>query len=507
MFSPQKLHPISYLSKVFKAIKDNILQIGLASFLFFKDGIPKSFSWAMIGELLLPIALFVFALITIIIAVVDTIRTRYWIENDQLMVRTGLFSTKVKSLYISRIQTVETTQNIINQLFGGVILNVKTAGDGVTLDTIAVDDAQALKDYLETKKYDLNQDSNQSMEEDVAKSHGGRSVFNEVYQLKSKDILLMSITGGAMGTVLAILLGIYSQLSEVFNVDKYLDPIAKQVANDVVFLVLIGIVLVIFSYIIGIFITALKYYHYELSYDGERLKIKHGLLERKEQIVIVKQIQSISERKSFLRQLLGFTSFKATIQSEDVSSENTSNLLGRVEILPFVKRKEGLDVMKRLIPSYSYEEVTPVIPKRSYRRYVQWYVLLVVIVTSIVQYYWWNYTWIVGGIITLLIFLSGYIRYKYAGYRLERNQLTIRSIGIFGSHTHFIKEEQIIEVALLDHYFMNRANLMHLNVSNSAGMMKESVGLKMMDRKDAQTIYDWFKRKEIADNVAAGQES
>ncbi|TDM10490.1 PH domain-containing protein [Macrococcus lamae] len=485
MSEPQKLHPVTYLSQIFKAIKDNLFTIGIALFLAFKDGIDFS-NW---GELIVPGVLLLFTVISIITAVVDALKTTYWIEDDKLIMKSGVFTTTVKELYISRIQSIEVTKNVVNQIIGGVVLDVKTPGEGVKLDSIAESSAQELTHYLETrKKLLLNEDSS---EDDTIENNAEQ--FNEVYSLKAKDILLMSVTSGAMGTVLAVTAGLYTQLDEVFDLSGKIAPIEKLVADSIIFLVGTVVAVLLLSYIIGILITALKYHHYQLTYDGERLKITHGLFERKEKIIIVDQIQAVTEEKSFLRQLIGFTSFKATITSD---AEELEELLGTVEVLPFIKRQEGIDVMRQLVPEYHYDDVDRIIPRRSLRRYFQVSWLLIIILTSIVQYYLFDKAWIIGLVLLGITGLSAWMRYKFSGYRITDDQITIRSVGLLTSRTAMIKEDKMIAVKIQDNFFMKRVRLANVEVKNSAGSIHASSELKMTDISDAERIYAWFMHKE-----------
>ena len=50
---------------------------------------------------------------------------------------TGIFNKERKELDISRIQSVDTSQDIINQIVGGVQLQIKTPSDGLELSTIS----------------------------------------------------------------------------------------------------------------------------------------------------------------------------------------------------------------------------------------------------------------------------------------------------------------------------------------------------------------------------------
>ncbi|TDL96821.1 hypothetical protein ERX27_07275 [Macrococcus brunensis] len=484
MSETRRLHPITYLSKIFKSVKDNFLTILLAGFLFLKNG----FNLNDIGDLIFPGILLFFAVISIVLGIIEALTTTYWIADDKLFVKSGILSVTTKELYIARIQSVETTRNIVNQIFGGVILDIKTPGDGIKLDTISKRAADELTHYLETRKNNLG---------DAVEEVHQPSAFQSYYQLKFKDIMLMSVTSGAMGTVLAVVFGLYSQVDEILHISERLSPLQKEIGSSFYSIAVTVILGLLLSYIIGIFVTALKYFNYELTYDGERLKIRHGLFEVKERIVVVKQIQAVEEKKSFLRQWLGYTSFRVTITSDAALESEDDNVLGQIDVLPFIKRKEGLQVMAQLVPDYYYNEVERIIPKRSLRRYIQWYWLVIIVATGLVQYYLFDKAWIFGVVLLILTFISGWMRYRYSGYEIQDNQITVRETGLFSSTIYQLKEDRLISVHVTDHYFLEKAHLASIVLRVSAGSLFTDASLKLVERADAERIYDWFLEKEV----------
>ena len=81
--------------------------------------------------------LFIFFLISFIGQILKVNQTRYWIENNHFILTTGIFNKERKELDISRIQSVDTSQSMINQIVGGVQLQIKTPSDGIELSTIS----------------------------------------------------------------------------------------------------------------------------------------------------------------------------------------------------------------------------------------------------------------------------------------------------------------------------------------------------------------------------------
>ena len=126
MYSPQKLHPISYIDGLISVIKSNFIVIII--FLFnIKDFKYDDFSSYIPGIMTL-----IFS-IGFIHNIIKVYNTRYWIEEDHFILTTGVFNKERKELNISRIQSADTSQGLINQIVGGVELIIKTPSDGIEL--------------------------------------------------------------------------------------------------------------------------------------------------------------------------------------------------------------------------------------------------------------------------------------------------------------------------------------------------------------------------------------
>lgn len=85
MFNPQKLHPISYVSGLLQSIKSNLFPLIIGIFLVIRSGFDNIF------ELIFPGAILIFSVLGTITKSIKIYKTRYWIENDQLIMTWGVF--------------------------------------------------------------------------------------------------------------------------------------------------------------------------------------------------------------------------------------------------------------------------------------------------------------------------------------------------------------------------------------------------------------------------------
>ncbi|WP_157952342.1 PH domain-containing protein [Staphylococcus agnetis] len=196
MYNPQKLHPISYITGLIEAIKQNIFVFII--FIFFQ---LDSFKWYDIWSYVVPGIFFIVFLISFCINIVRVYKTRYWIEDDYFIVTTGVFNLERKELHIKRIQSIDANQSIINRIFGGVNLQLKTPSDSIELDTITQLQSERIREEVEKVKGHLHQTSQQEyLENTVSNAHYEAEVL---FTLSTKNLLFMAMTSGAILVTLA----------------------------------------------------------------------------------------------------------------------------------------------------------------------------------------------------------------------------------------------------------------------------------------------------------------
>ncbi|MDT4036589.1 PH domain-containing protein, partial [Staphylococcus hominis] len=129
--------------------------------------------------------------------------TRYWIENDQFIVTSGWLNKKRKELNLNRIQSLDTTQGLLNQLVGGVRLQIKTPSDGIELETISKQQSELIERTI--KKRQLQLDS-QEIEPDNKPNNSEQELISEdssnnevIFKMSNKLLIFMALTSGVIG--------------------------------------------------------------------------------------------------------------------------------------------------------------------------------------------------------------------------------------------------------------------------------------------------------------------
>ncbi len=498
MFDPQKLHPISYVSGFLASLKENVFPLIIAVFIVITRGLDN------IWELTFPIVILGFSLISSIFKAIKIYNTRYWIENDQLIMTWGVFSKNRKELNIERIQSVDTSQNIVHQLLGGVSLSIKTPSDGIELDTITKSQSDSLSKYLKERKFAIK--NKEQSEDDSSEEYGTSSdsdqqdIINEkeevvFFRLSTKDLLKMSFTSGGILIVFAALGSLLGFVTQIIDIEDYISPLINQVVNLTFVIISIVLVFIILSYIIGSLIVFIKNYKYQLTFDEELLTVKYGLLTVQKRTVPIRRIQALKEEESIFRRVIGYTKISAIITSDGHFENGEDTDVGTVTILPFMKKKEAYQLLEDIIPQFQFHSVKKGLPKQGIRRRVLIPTIILLLIVVPIQIYLWSYTWIIGLVIFLVMLFYASIITLKSGYKIYDDSIVILNATPFEYTTIWANRNKILTFELHENPIIKRKDIAHFSIQIAYGNGMLSKGLRFINKQDTLNIYKWYKDK------------
>lgn len=520
MSEPQKLHPISYFNGIINAIKQNIVVFFIFVIFQLKDfdyTNPESYLWIGI--------VFVFFLISYISQIIGIMNTRYWIEDNYFILTTGIFNKKRKELNIKRIQSVDMTQGIVNQIIGGVDLQIKTPSDGIVLSVISKKQGEYLERYIDQLQTELktevaqkssteqNDNCNHAIEgnvEDIAKGRldevqNTESMLKQknkripIYQMNFKESLFMAMTSGAIGVTLAALVPIYGAVRELIPWSKLNHEISQWFQIVSISVLIIILLVLIAAYIIGTIITMIRFYGFSVMLENEQLKIEYGLFNKKKVTVPTKRLQAVVERQSYIRRLFGYTAIHFIITSdfENKKIEDDDNDSGSVTILPFIKRDKAYQIIQNLVPDLSYQQVNEGMPLSGFHRHFLIPSIIVIAMAGIGCYFW-NQLLLLFTIITIVIIglfvIKGYLYVKHAGFKMTEEQITIQNFVLLKRNIYYFKAHHIIGFDTWQHTLLKRNNLNNFSFIVAKGVGAQSINLKYARSEDANKLKSWYLR-------------
>ncbi|WP_242212600.1 PH domain-containing protein [Bacillus cereus group sp. BfR-BA-01383] len=404
----------------------------------------------------------------------------YWVENNILHIKHGVFVKKESYLNKDRVQNISTSSNVIYQLFGLTKLNIEVAGGGtepeVMLAGIKEDEAKELIALLHKERSVVT--------EEVPAAEESKTV----YQLTTKEILFAAITSGKFGLVFSGLLLIYSEFNEFLPKCLINKVEAYVMDNGVYELIVMAAILMAISWVISTAGYALKYANFKIERNRNEIRIVQGLFDKKEFVLKLHRIQAITVKEGILRQPFGYCSVEVEVIQSIESAGN------EVMLHPFMKKKDVQQLLTYLQLPYEMEEEIVHLPKAALRRYVimGWItsaVLAVPIVSASI--YFKQHTALFTLIpLSIVCTILAYARYTSGGYMMRENQLTMVYRRL-AKYTGIMRRRHVQVVGYNQSYFQKKDELCTA-ASAVAGHRYE---VKHMRKQDALRIYNWYKEK------------
>lgn len=537
--SKHTLHPISYISTLFTFLKSWILPIVILLFLNFSEILHAfrkimngEFSIGMFNEIIVPFILAIIMTVFYLFTVIEIYRTRFYIEDRVFIHEEGIFSRATKEIDIDRIQSINIKQNIVERIAKAATLEITTPGQSIEVSSIKLAFAEALETQLmemkqSTSKVDkeprnivigetsqhnedkiLDETNEISTEvrldgptsDDHYVDHAQPSRTQKVdysYKLSMKDLLLMGMTSGAIGTFLTVVFSALALFDDLINFGplfEWIEVIEKSFGPHWIGIVVLGLIFTLIAFVFGTILNVIKYYDYTMEVRGDYVYISFGLFNKVTRNIPKSRVQGIYESQNLFRKFIGYTEFNVVITSEDILSDDDDTSGTKVIILPFIKKDEGLNIMQSLFTHYEFNSVRRCIPWRAFNRFIFWETIIFVVAMGVCYYFDLTWGYYVVGVLYIIGILSNVYDMRMSGYALGDNELTITDTGLFSISTNFIRYDKIMELDLSDNYFMRRRKLKNINIKIAAGLLSHDADLYNAEADDALAIRNHFYR-------------
>jgi putative membrane protein len=348
----QVLSPIAILyftASVFKHMFGNLIYLIPALVVSYKSVLEHPFIW-------LPSILAAFALLTLF-AFVSFKVYRYRLTDDNIEIRSGIFSKKYLNLPFSRVQNVKIEQPIYYRLTGHACLQLDTAGSSqneAKLVAIKLDFAQQLKTRIQSQVQNNTIDTNQDNPSTSSKEQLGQSTDSvviretELNTRQLSDLVIHGITSNRIWILLGGLAPFYDNIFD--SVGEWLTTLGIDITElfslqthsllevglyALSLTMLVMLVLVSFS-VIGAIIS---FYGFTLSKLDDKYIRRSGLFTKHEVSMGLSRLQMIIQKQDWLDMLLKRINLQFE-QSNSFGNNHSSSATSSKIIVPSIKPHE-----------------------------------------------------------------------------------------------------------------------------------------------------------------------
>ncbi|PEC55983.1 hypothetical protein COC58_23840 [Bacillus cereus] len=437
-----------------------------------------------------------FGLLTVFSAFEKWYYTTYWVENNVLHVKQGLFVKKESYLNKERVQTINTSSNVLYQMLGLKKIQIETAGGGddaeVSLAGITAEEATELIALLNepTPEVKAEETLDEVVEHTAEKEIITEEKQSTEYKLTWKEILLASVTSGQFGLLFSLIFFVYHQVDEY--IPKWIENGVKSyvMEHDIYGWIFMVAILIVFSWIISTIGYALKHGNFTVNRRNDEVRIAQGLLERKELVLKLHRIQGITIKEGIFRQMLGY----CAVQVEVIQGKGLGDEKEKVTLHPIIRKDRVQQLLADLQLPYELNTNIISLPKAALRRYLIdsliFFAMLAIPLIGISIYFEKHFIMWALIPLAILIFTLGYATFKTNGYSVNGEQITLvyRSVG---KYTGLVRRRHVQSMEKTQSYFQRRANLCTYKFSNASSEYK----LEHTRVEDAERMQDWYKKK------------
>jgi putative membrane protein len=401
---PQKLHPAAIGVLALGALRDAALPIIVLLFTAIAgDGLDTGALERGAAYLVLGVAA---------ASVAGFMRwrsTSYAVDEHGVHWQSGIVRKKQTTVPLDRIQGLDTVAGPVQRLFGVVAVHVQTAGGGakgeVVLDAVGAEAVERLREAVRGRRPEVVEEA--------------RAGDLPERRLNRRDGLFAALTAGQLGVILPVLAAAFQLFTNVFQDERGVEE-ASRLAPDTLGgweLAIGGLILV--AWAISVAGSLVAFAGFTVTRDGDRLRIRRGLLQRTEVALPVRRVHAVRVVEGVLRRPFGLAALRVEVAGyaeEAAAARTLFPLLRRAEVEPFLA-----ELLPELADDPSGLEPPPA---RAARRYV--------LPRTVVGLVLGGGAWAVLGtpwplLVAPLLALDGWLDYRAAGWRLRDGRLAMRS--------------------------------------------------------------------------------
>ena len=449
--------------------------------------------------------------------IVRYLTTFYSVDNEKLVIKTGLFNKSFMEIPVATVTTVDLSQGVLHQILGVYRLNVDNAGNMSSAGkkvrmTLSAQDAFMVRELLiqgrngldgfnfaaeekNSERFKAAVSVEQSVTEEKLNQRNGKQI-----RVKPSQLVLMGLMKSKM-TFFFQLIALIMTITAVFNISS---ERLSETASEVV--VVMGIGFVATAAIAVVFLLAavcgaagalIRYYDFTVLDNGEAVKIQYGLFTKKGYVIQKNRISGFRYEQSFLMRLCGcgILQIFAIGYGSDGDSESSEEPI----LFPLISKNELSGVMSEILPEIKSEQEYVKPPKGSLHYFFCGFGFVFALAVLAVSVYFTatrplcRHLWVVGVLPLLYSVLGRVMEYRNTGIYCCRDHISL-SAGGFQKKTVFIKNAHVERVTAFGSKWKEKKGIVGLAVgciapASSANQKVKNVPLFCLKQVAEKMIY------------------
>lgn len=422
-------------------------------------------------------------------------RFRYQVEADKLLIRKGLFIRDEKTIYFSRIHSVQVEQPLLHRLCRMAQLKIETPGgsgeaDGV-LPALPQKRAEELRSLL------MQHSKGRELPDEAATDASGAGCPPETAAARPLPLVRMSagqLFVGALSTmnpglVLAFFAGLYSFADDILKlfipkrISEQLLHVLESSVSGPASILITGAGALLAAWLLSSLLYIVKYYGFTVEERDGSIVVTYGLFEKKMNAIKPDRVQAIVVKEGLLRQAMGYAEIEVSVVSSDMKKS--------LMLHPYAPVRDIPELLSRCLPGFELGAVQHGAPRRAWWYYVRYRLLFLALVFAGVYWFLGAYAYWALALLPPLL-LTGWLGFRAAGVGLRDRQLIVRN-RIIARKTCYVLRPQIVALQLGRTYFQETKRLMSLKAHLLNG---DDFSVACLDEQDVQQIWTWYQHRK-----------
>lgn len=419
-------------------------------------------------------------------------RFSYLRDDQQLIVRSGVWFRQLKTIHRNRIHSIQIQQPLIQRLFGVAQVVVETAGRGekpeAVLYTVTLAEAREIQSLARKEPGDALKaaalDSSVPvvlLDDDIPKPRVR-------IHLTPLTFLLAAVTTSNLQLTMAFIAGLVSFADDILGESIY-DSLAhtavKYLNGPFSVLIWTGVALLI-SWVLSIGLYVWKYAGFKLEGNGDRITVSYGLIEKQQLTFPVSKVQAAMLVEGLLRRPFGRGELRLLVVHSDKEAA--------VMLHPFVKVSEVKELLGQLVPHIHplAPSITP--PREAWFSFVRWKLLVSILASAgLIVGFGIVLSWPALLLIPLSV-LWGHAQFCSEAAGMDGNYFALRHRGLAVT-TAWMRRRHIQTLTLTASVVQSRKGLRSVEAAVMGGMKGHVFSARLLPAEQAEQIKRWYSQR------------
>ena len=447
-----------------------------------------------------PLWLALFALPTLVAAVLRYVTLHYRFEPDELVIREGVVSRQERHVPYARIQSIDTTQSVVHRALGVANVVIQTASGSApeavlrVLSHSAVAPMRARVFAGREAAAAKAPEAPEAVDRTTLADAPGPAEPDErlLVRLGLADLILHGATSNRGLVVVAAAAGLFSQYWEP---ESWLTPEQMAWASDTLeywsfgqrvvlgfLLVAIGLAL---TRVLSVLLSLVTLFDFRLVRKGDQLRASYGLFTRHALTIPRHRIQLVELEASFLRRRLGRVTLRARTAGSAVAGERG----GRRWLVPLLHERDLTALLAEIQPESRPAEVAwrPIHPRAGRRMLIRGGIR-VALPATVLTVVLWPYGALAWPLLLGLVALYAWTVVRYTRWGLTDTGVWLRQ-GWLTRTARCVRYAKVRSVAHWTSPFDRRRRMAHVGVDTAnSGLGSFAVAIPFLPADEAEAV-------------------